>query len=62
MRWYRGKPNERPHHAWFIGYAPRENPKVAFAIMLEYGGTGGHDAAPISRAVLDACINHGYLP
>jgi penicillin-binding protein 2 len=62
LPWYRGKTGERPHHAWFIGYAPRENPKVAFAIMLEYGGTGGHDAAPISRAVLDACINHGYLP
>jgi hypothetical protein len=30
--------------------------------MLEYGGTGGHDAAPISKAVLDACIKYQYLP
>jgi penicillin-binding protein 2 len=62
MPWYRGDgENSNPHHAWFIGYAPRENPTVAFAIMLEYGGTGGHDAASISKAVLDACIKHGYL-
>jgi penicillin-binding protein 2 len=62
MRWYRGDgENAYPHHAWFIGYAPRNNPTVAFAIMLEYGGTGGHDAASISKAVLDACVKHGYL-
>jgi penicillin-binding protein 2 len=63
MPWYRGDgENANPHHAWFIGFAPRENPKVAFAIMLEYGGTGGHDAAPVSKAVLDACIKYKYLP
>ncbi|MFH1407304.1 MAG: penicillin-binding protein 2 [Candidatus Omnitrophota bacterium] len=28
-------------HAWFMGYAPRDNPKVSFVIFLEYGGSGG---------------------
>ena len=60
--WYRGTKDSRPHHAWFIGFAPHENPKIALAIMLEYGGTGGHDAASISKTVLDACIKYQYLP
>jgi penicillin-binding protein 2 len=61
--WYRGNSKDaRPHHAWFIGFAPRQNPKIAFAIMLEFGGTGGHDAAAMSKSVLDACIKYQYLP
>lgn len=64
MPWYRGSGTSGMDlsHAWFIGFAPARNPKVAFAVMLEYGGSGGHDTAPIVRALLDACIEHGYLP
>jgi cell division protein FtsI/penicillin-binding protein 2 len=64
MPWYRGSGlnQEDLSHAWFIGFAPARNPKIAFAVMLEYGGSGGHDTAPIVRAMLDACIEHGYLP
>lgn len=36
-----------------IGYAPVEDPRVAVAVVLEYGG-GGSNAAPVLRAVLDA--------
>lgn len=36
-----------------IGYAPADDPQIAVAIVLEYGG-GGANAAPILRAVLDA--------
>ena len=49
-------------HAWMIGFAPAENPKIAFAVLLEYGGSGGRDAGPIAQAILDACVEHGYLP
>jgi penicillin-binding protein 2 len=60
--WYRGNAKDtRPHHAWFIGFAPREYPKIAIAIMLEYGGSG-HDAASLSKNVIDACIKYQYLP
>ena len=64
MPWYRGSGSggQELSHAWFIGFAPANAPKVAFAVVLEYGGSGGHDAAPIVNAVLDACIEHGYLP
>ncbi len=63
MPWYRGSGSSGTDlsHAWFIGFAPAENPRIAFAVMLEYGGAGGKDAAPIVKALLDACKEHGHL-
>jgi penicillin-binding protein 2 len=40
-------------HALFIAYAPAEDPKIAFAILVENGGHGGSTAGPIARMVLD---------
>lgn len=61
--WYRGagKNNEKPDHAWMIGFAPADDPKVAFGVLVEYGGSGGLAAADVVRAALDACVAHGYL-
>ena len=36
-----------------IGYAPADDPQIAMAVVLEYGG-GGTNSAPVMRAVLDA--------
>lgn len=38
-----------------IGYAPADDPQIALAVVLEYGG-GGSNATPVMRAVLDACF------
>ncbi len=64
MPWYRGSGNSGSDlgHAWFIGFAPARDPKIAFAVMVEYGGSGGRDAGPVAQAILEACIEHGYLP
>lgn len=43
-------------HAWFIGFAPAEDPKVAIAIVLENAGVGGRAAAPAARPVLQAAL------
>jgi penicillin-binding protein 2 len=48
-------------HAWFAGYAPAENPRVAFAVIIEYGGHGGTAAGPVVREIVKACQAHGYL-
>lgn len=40
-------------HAWFIAFAPAEDPKIAVAILVENGGHGGSAAAPIARAMMD---------
>ncbi|MDP7033513.1 MAG: penicillin-binding transpeptidase domain-containing protein [Planctomycetota bacterium] len=39
-------------HAWFAGYAPVDNPKVAFAVLLENSGHGGDVAAPVAAKIL----------
>jgi penicillin-binding protein 2 len=47
---------ENPHgedHAWYVGFAPFENPKIAVAIMLENAGFGGVKAAPIAGQVME---------
>ncbi|WP_211251811.1 penicillin-binding protein 2 [Andreprevotia chitinilytica] len=40
-------------HAWFIAYAPANDPKIALAVLVENGGFGAAAAAPIARQVLD---------
>jgi peptidoglycan glycosyltransferase len=47
-----------PPHAWFIGFAPAEAPRLAVAVIVERGGdmgdeaTGGRVAAPVAGQVL----------
>jgi penicillin-binding protein 2 len=48
-------------HAWFIAYAPAENPTIALAVLVENGGHGSSAAAPIARIVLDYWLL-GKLP
>ncbi|MFH1874911.1 MAG: penicillin-binding protein 2 [Pseudomonadota bacterium] len=40
-------------HAWFIGFAPAENPQVAAAVIVENGGFGSTAAAPIVGAMFE---------
>jgi len=51
---------QNPHgetHAWFIGFAPYENPEVCITVFIENGGEGGETAAPIARAMLEKYFN-----
>lgn len=41
-------------HAWFVGFAPAEQPEIAVCVLAEEAGSGGQVAAPIARAVMDA--------
>ena len=41
-------------NAWFVGFAPAENPKLVVSIVLEESGTGSDHAAPIARKLFDA--------
>jgi len=43
-------------HALFVGFAPVEDPKIAVAVIVENGESGGSVAAPIVRAVMDAYL------
>lgn len=42
------------HHAWFAGYAPAENPKIVVVALVENGGHGGAQSAPLVKQVMEA--------
>jgi penicillin-binding protein 2 len=47
---------QNPHgndHAWFVCFAPYENPEIAICVMLENGGHGGAVGAPIARRIME---------
>ncbi|MDP4180453.1 MAG: penicillin-binding transpeptidase domain-containing protein [Bacillota bacterium] len=44
-------------HAWFVGFAPAENPQVAVAVIVEYSGSsGGSVSAPIAGRLMEAYL------
>ncbi|MEM6999990.1 MAG: penicillin-binding protein 2 [Pseudomonadota bacterium] len=43
-------------HAWFIAFAPVEDPLIAISVLVENGGGGSSVAAPVARQVLDAYL------
>lgn len=43
----------RETHAWFTGFAPAENPRLAVTVVVEEAGSGGQVAAPIARSIFD---------
>lgn len=50
-------------HAWFISYAPAENPQIAMAVIVENSGHGGEFAAPVTRQVMEVFFKKkGMLP
>ncbi len=44
------------NHAWFMAYAPHDNPKYAVAVIVEHGRSGSGVAAPIASKILEAAI------
>ncbi|HVM41361.1 MAG TPA: penicillin-binding protein 2 [Acidimicrobiia bacterium] len=52
-------------HAWFVAFAPADDPQVAVAVVVENGGelgseaTGGRVAAPVAKAVIEAVLAGG---
>ncbi|MDD4238914.1 MAG: penicillin-binding transpeptidase domain-containing protein [Desulfotomaculaceae bacterium] len=47
-------------HAWFIGFAPSDQPRLAVAVILENAGSGGTVAAPVAGSLLAAAVAAGY--
>jgi penicillin-binding protein 2 len=45
-------PYEYRDHAWFVAYAPTDNPVISVVVLVEHGGHGASAAAPIAREVM----------
>lgn len=43
----------RAHNAWFVGFAPADDPTLAICVFVEEGGSGNGVAAPIGREILE---------
>jgi penicillin-binding protein 2 len=50
------KPPRLNDDAWFIAFAPFDDPEIAVAVVVEDGGGGGATAAPIAGAVIEAYL------
>ena len=49
-------PFEQRDHALFVGFAPYKNPKVAISVIIEHGGSGSSQAAPIAAKIFKKII------
>lgn len=50
---------EKEPHAWFVSFAPYENPEILLLVMIENGGSGERVAAPLAKEILEWYINFG---
>jgi cell division protein FtsI/penicillin-binding protein 2 len=41
-------------NGWFVGFAPRDNPEIVVAVLVEAGIHGGSTAAPVTRDIIKA--------
>ncbi len=46
-----------PTHAWFLAYAPYENPQIALAVYIWDGGQGSGVAAPVAQRIIAKYLN-----
>jgi len=57
--------SENPHgedHSLFIGFAPKDDPKVAIAVIVETGGYGATNAVPIARLMIQKYLMGEIMP
>lgn len=57
--------SENPHgkdHSLFMGFAPKNNPEVAIAVVVENGGYGATNAVPIARLMLQKFFKDSIPP
>ena len=48
-------------HAWFTGFVPAESPQVAFVVVLEHGGSGGAEAGPLAKKLIEKMLDERLI-
>ena len=51
----------RESHSWFTGFAPAEDPRWAFAVIVEHGGYGSRAALPLATRLLQTGVREGWM-
>src|SRR6202011_1582021 len=59
--WRNGK---KDNHTWFLAFTPYDHPKIALAVMIEGGKSGGGVAAPMAAEIIKQvlALDNGYDP
>ncbi|MDQ3682384.1 MAG: penicillin-binding protein 2 [Bacteroidota bacterium] len=57
-----GRKLELNENAMFVCFAPRENPKIALAVVVENAGYGSTSAAPIASLLIEKFLNDTLRP
>ncbi len=55
---------QNPHgedHAWFVGYAPAEDPEILVVVLVENVGHGGTFAAPVAQKIISKYLKRGMV-
>ena len=51
----------RPDHAWFAGYAPADEPRIAFVVVLEHAGDAAITVGPVAKLLVQRMDQIGYF-
>ena len=49
-------------HAWFVCYAPAQDPKIAISVIIEHGEHGSSAAAPVAKELIRAYFGDPEIP
>ncbi|HXK58557.1 MAG TPA: penicillin-binding protein 2 [Acidobacteriota bacterium] len=49
-----------PSNAWFVGFAPRDNPEIVVCVIVQGGDSGGGVAAPVAGKIFQAYFDKKY--
>ncbi len=50
-------PDHFKPHAWFVSYAPSDDPKIAISVIIEHGGHGSSAAGPVARELVKCFLS-----
>ncbi|KAB3527609.1 peptidoglycan D,D-transpeptidase FtsI family protein [Alkaliphilus serpentinus] len=51
---------EEIFHGWFTGYYPNDEPKYGVTVFIQQGGSGGRNAVPVFKEILEKMMELGY--
>ena len=54
-------PEKFRDHAWFVAFAPEDNPRIVVSVFVEHGGHGSTSAAPIAKRIIETYYKNNKL-
>ena len=55
------RPYKQRDHALFTAFAPYKNPRYAFSVVIEHGGSGSSEAAPIAKKLIKKVLDRDQM-